>query len=115
MKQESLADEYKEMSRTMYLFGVEASYFPEQEAFARRRIEMAIKMKKTLSKVSVEGITRDDRDALYLRHGEADEALEWSRKLLAEVIESRENASLMEKLFLWIRKQYKQTIKRIKK
>ena len=115
MRQKSLADKYKKMSRTRYLFGVEASYFPEQEAFAKRRIEMAKKTKKTLSKVKARRMTHNDRDALYLRHKEADEALEWSRKLLAEVIESREKASPIEKLLLWINKRYKQARKRIKK
>ncbi len=91
MKHETLREKYEKMSRTEYLFGVEGnSEFPEQEGFARRRIEMATKLKKSLSRIDIKGMTYEDKDALQDRYGEADEAMRWAEKLLADALEAKE-------------------------
>ena len=63
-----------------------ASYFPEQEEFARKRIAKARELKKDLASIDVQDMSKEELDKLHYRYQEVDVAEAWAVRLLEEAM-----------------------------
>ena len=78
--------EHKPMTRTEYLYGVDCSFFPEQEEFAKKRIQAARSLKAELAELDLSGLSTKEVDRIHNRYREVDAAEHWNVRLLEEAL-----------------------------